>query len=348
MSRLASRPFAPILSLLILAPFTVDILFGATQVTTMAGLIPEIITYGCAALLIRGVVRSCGGGWSTILLFGLAFTVISECLIVQTSLAPQIGRLSNYGRAWGVNWLYLTWAMGYVSIWGIVLPIQLTELIYPRLRANLWLRRRGLITVAVVFALGSIGVWCNWTQIVVPKFLHGPSYYPPLFTLAIAIVAAVVLTCAGIWSLRYRASPGPRTDQGTPPPWQVALATVVLGVLWCVLELLPSPVDGWVVRFPPIAPIAVGIALAVGGLCLLRRWSASSTWSDRHRLAAVTGALTASMISGFFVNDLTTPVNLVGKILLNIVALALLAVLAGNSATKTNRSNRVDFNRSGP
>lgn len=99
--------WAPRLFLLLCAPVVVDLLFGATQASSIVALVPETLTYGCAALLIRGLARHRGAGWATAITWGVTFAVLAECLIVQTSLAPLTGPHAGWGRALGVNWPYL-------------------------------------------------------------------------------------------------------------------------------------------------------------------------------------------------------------------------------------------------
>src|SRR5262249_49942034 len=97
-------------------------------------LLPQIGVYGCGALIIRALARHRRRGWVAILLMGLAFAIVEECLILQTALAPLFIAADPqhiYGRTLGVNWVYLLFTLGYESIWAIVLPIQLTELLFP-------------------------------------------------------------------------------------------------------------------------------------------------------------------------------------------------------------------------
>lgn len=95
---------------------------------------------------------------------------------MQTSLAPLAGATHAYGRVPGVNWVYLLWAVGYEAVWAIVLPIRLTELLFPAHAGEPWLDRRGLAAVAGVFAAGAVGAWWFWTQVVTPVLTHAPAY----------------------------------------------------------------------------------------------------------------------------------------------------------------------------
>lgn len=205
----AARPrtLAPVVFLVVCAPVVVDLLFGATQLTTIAGLIPEITTYGFAALLIRGFARRLGAGWPAVLTSGIAFAVIAECLIVQTSLAPQAGPSAGWGRWAGVNWTYLIWALGYESGWAIALSIQLTDLLFTARRHQVWPRGRPLIALAAFSLLAAIPTWYNWTHIIAPRLLHQPVYQPPVFTLVAAAAVAIALIAVGWWLARQRPRP---------------------------------------------------------------------------------------------------------------------------------------------
>jgi hypothetical protein len=143
--------------LVVLAPFTVDVLYGATTITTAIALLAEIASYGLAALLARAVARRGDGGFRVIVLLGVAFALAAEFFVVQTSLAP-LGVLEpypDYGRAAGVNWPYLVWALGYESLWGIAIPIQLTELTFPLHRTSAWLGARGCAVLTLLLVLGA-------------------------------------------------------------------------------------------------------------------------------------------------------------------------------------------------
>lgn len=326
-SRLSTgRRAAPIIVLLLLAPVVVDVLFGAIQITTLVALVPTIPTYGCAALLIRGVVRTRRNRWPVIVLLGVAYAIAEECLIVQTSLAPLPGAHADYGRAAGVNWPYLIWALGYESVWSILLPIQLTELIFPRRRRDPWLGSRGLAIVGGVLVLGAVVAWHTWTRVVRPT-LHEPSYAPPVTTLAIALGVVAVLVCASLW-LPYGRLRADARDPTAPAPWLVGVLGLALGVPWFLLTVTLPALGAWALRLPAVIPIVA--ALVVAGIAALAtaHWTASAGWTDSHRLALITGALVASMGIGFIENDIVGPMNLIGKIVLDLAALALLAVLS--------------------
>lgn len=318
--------WAPAVFLLGCAPVVADLLFGAIQLTTIVALVPALATYGCAALLIRGCARQRGAGWATVLIWGAAFAVIAECLIVQTSLAPLTGPHPDWGRAFGVNWTYLTWALGYESVWGIAVSIQLTDLVFPSRRDLPWPRRRSLLMLAVATVAAAGPTWFNWTHIVAPRLLHHPLYQPPPATLTAAAAAAAALIVTGGRLAPQRTQRTQRhttrTDRARPPV-VAALAAFTAAALWFALLL---PLGSAITRVPPAVAIILAAAVALGTATLLRRWSRAPGWGDRHRLALISGALTASMAAGFLANHLAA-IDLLGKAILNLAALTGLLLL---------------------
>lgn len=319
------RAWAPALFLLVCAPVVVDLLFGATQLTSIVAVIPETGTYGCAALLIRDCARRRGAGWPTIVTWGIAFAVIAECLIVQTSLAPQPGPHADWDRSLGVNWTYLTWALGYESGWAIALGIQLTELVFPVHRHKPWMPRRGPVILAVVFVLTAIPTWYNWTHIIAPRLLHRPPYQPPLVALVAAGAAATALIGLGPRLARPRRPAGRDTPhpRRAPAPTAAGLTAFVAAASWFAL-LLPIPAA--VTRIPAVSATALALGIATTAMIVISRWSRTTDWDDRHRLALLTGALIASMAAGFTANQFTT-IDLLAKSALNLAALGGLCLL---------------------
>jgi hypothetical protein len=302
------------------------VLFGATRITTLFVLVPQIGAWGCPAVIIRYLTRRRRQGWAAILLLGLALAVAVECVILQTSFAPLVGVDPShaYGRALGVNWVYLLWALGYESIWVVVLPIQLTELIFPARRDDPWLGRRGLIIAAAVFVLASFAAWYLWTRIAAPMYSHGEVYRPPLLSLLIA-VAGTVLLVLGAFGLRRGTGPERTSTRPVAQPWLVGVVAFVLGLLWSALVFLAY---GVAPALPVAIPITGGIALACVAFFLVRYWSWNPGWQDTHRLALVFGALVASMLAGFWVIAGAQPIDFSGKLVLNVIAVLLMAYLA--------------------
>src|SRR5262249_57808638 len=91
------------------------------------------------------LARRRGLGWPAILILGVALAVAEEYVFLQTSLLPLIGVDPDrvYGRAFGVNWPYLLWALGYESLWAVALPIRLVEWMDPDRHDRPGMGRRG-------------------------------------------------------------------------------------------------------------------------------------------------------------------------------------------------------------
>jgi len=337
-TRSAWERAGPVVTLLFLSPVIAEVLFGATRVTTLFVLLPQIGTWGCAAVIIRDVARRRHRGWLSILLLGIALAVAEECVIQQTSLAPLVGVDPNqaYGRAIGVNWVYFLWALGYESIWAVLLPVQLTELIFPARRDEPWLGKRGLVIAAAVFALSSAVAWYIWTQLFVPRYYPELAYQVPLSSVVVALTAIIALSAAAL-GRRRPPRPEPGTTLPAPRPLLVGLAALVLGLPWFALVFLAY---GAVPTLPAVIPMAAGLALTGVAFPLIAHWSGSPAWQDSSRLALVSGGLIASMLAGFLVFKVggALPIDVVGKLALNVIAVVLLIRLARRVQSRSSRT----------
>ena len=63
-----------------------------------------------------------------------------------------------------MNWVYFLYMLGYGSVWVVLVPVQLTQLIFPERRNQSWSRVRGLVIAGLAFLLGSFIAWFTWTQ----------------------------------------------------------------------------------------------------------------------------------------------------------------------------------------
>ena len=334
--RLIWRRSSPVITLLLLSPVIGEVLFGATRITTLFVLLPQVGTWGCAAVIIRDLVRRRRRGWFAILLLGLALAIAEECLIQQTSLAPLPGVDSEhpYGRALGVNWVYFLWALGYESVWIVVLPIQLTELIFPLRRDEPWLKTRGLVISGIIFMIASFVAWYSWTQLYLPQYFPQLAYSVPLSSVVIALATITALAIAALG--RQRPSrPNQEATRCAPGPWLVGLAACALGLSWFGLVLLAF---GAAPTVPAAIPITAGIGVAALAYFLIVSVSKSVDWGDSYRVALVFGAMIASMLAGFVILKLgaAPPIDVIGKLVLNLIAVFLLARLAGGARFRSH------------
>lgn len=324
---------APALLLMIAAPLVAEVLPGATRFSSLFVLPIEICVWGGAAVLIREVVRRWRLGWLNLLLLALVLAVAEECLIQQTSLAPMVLQLKGevYARAYGVNYVYLLWALVYEAVLVVLVPVALVELIFPQRRHDGWLSRGGLIAVIGLLVPGSFLAWFSWTQIARPKVFHVPAFNPPLAAVVVALMVMAGLLFVSLGGPRpYVARPSPPSPP--PSPWLVSVGGALWGVLWYALVLLGF---GAAPSFPPAVAIVGGLLLVTGMVLVLPRWAASSQWTDRHLFGVVFGAIAGSMLVGFVGFIGAAPMDLYFKIAANLIATALLIALGRRVGRRT-------------
>jgi hypothetical protein len=270
--------------------------------------------------MIRDLVRHRRQGWTAILLLGVALAIAEECVFLQTALLPLIGVDPNhvYGRAFGVNWPYLLWAVGYESVWAVALPILLVEWIYPDRRNEPLMGRNGLSIAAVVFVVAGIFRWYGWTQVFVPQNFPDWAHRPSPFTIMTALAASVLLVAL---ALNVQESPGlERMASGaTPHPWLVGITALAVGLAWFVLLFLAY---GAAPSLPVGVSLLAGVGLAAAAILIVNRWITRPGWRDLHSLALASGALLASMSAGFVLLNVSgaSIIDVVGKAIINGIA----------------------------
>jgi len=316
----------PAFALALLAPIIAEVLSGATRVSFIFALIPEIMVWGCGALIIREMVRRRHLPWTSMLLMGLGLSIAEEFVIQQTSLAP-LPWISGpiYGRALGVNWLYFLFMLGYESVWVVLVPVHLTELIFWRRGHQPWLRTRGLIISGLIFIVGSFAAWYAWIKRARPIVFHVPVYDPPKLTLLLGLLAI-----AGLVAIALNLGSSPTTSANEAPnPWVSALFALAFGFPWYVLLGFVFTPNFKFRALPFWIPMLAGIAWAGAAFLLFRRWSSSAGWDDRHRYALIFAAILVCMIAGFLGSSTWPRIDVIGKSVLDIMAVVLLLLLGG-------------------
>jgi hypothetical protein len=315
--------FAPVLVLVLIAPTVAEVLFGATPITNSGALLPDVAVYGCGALLIRELVRRRGLGWLSILALGVAFGIIEEGLALGSLFNPSLFNAGDLGgRAFGVNWVWTQWTLGYHAVWSISIPILLAELLFPTRRLEPWLGRAGIIAAGFFYVLGVLAFAAIFRLVIAPGFV-APTV--PFVVAVLAVVGLVVL------ALRLRSGSvatehtGP--GGGVPSPWLVGFLTFLAAGAWFVPLLdLPGILRTGAWALVPMLLAATPVAVV---LALIRRWSRlDSGWTDIHCLGLVMGALPASMLYGFFYVTAGSPVDRTGQAVASVAAVAFLILFA--------------------
>lgn len=321
----------PILALVLLSPMVGEVMSGATRLSFLFAYLPEVMFWGCGTLLIREVVRRWGGNWTTMLPLGMALSVAEEFIVQQTSLAPMpwLGSTPMYGRVWGVNWIYFLFMLAFESVCITLVPVQIVEVIFPERRKEPWLRTRGLVIASVVFLVGAFLAWFLWVRIARIQVFHMPDYKPPMVTVALGLIAIVALALIS-YALRGPCSAGTASHKALSP-WLVLPATLVLGFPWYILMVLvfvPRPLALWI-------PVTGTIAWAAMTVALLRRWASATGWGEMQEWALSFGVLLVCMTAGFLGSNLWPRMDVIFKLVLNLLAVAGMIVLAGQVRRRT-------------
>jgi hypothetical protein len=316
-----ARRHAPVLVLLLLAPFVAEVLGGSTPASMLAGFPLSVGLYGTGALLVREVARKRGLGWISILLFGAAFGVIEEGLVLQSMFNPHfLGLDLTYGRVLGVNWAWAESLVFYHALLSITVPILLTELLFPSRRAEPWVGKVGLRVTGSVYLLS-----CLFFAFVIRPVAF-PYAAPPVLLAGSALVAAA-LVGLGL-HVRPRAS-GPKLSTRVPPPWVVGLLAFAVCSLWLNWDNFGP----WITsNVPALMLMGTWVLIVATAAVLISRWSRMRGWTDPHYLALGAAAILALAIHGHFVASEMVPaastVNSVGQAVAAAMMVALLVFVA--------------------
>jgi hypothetical protein len=266
-----------------------------------------------------------------LLILGLALSFAEEFIIQQTSLAPLPfpGSHADYGRLWGMNLVYLLFMLGYESVWVVLVPVQVTELFFPRQAALPWLRKRGATAACVAFIVGSRIAWYGWTQKARPR-LHAAPYHPSWGMITLGL-SAIVTLIALAYFVRSFGRPSPTDQRPAVPAWLGGLTAFVMGSAWCQLiaqNFIPKPVQ------PFWIAIIAGLAWAALAFTLFLWWSSRPAWSEVHRFAAAFGATLACMAPPYLNVACWPTIDRAGKMIFDALALVGFILLAKKVLTR--------------
>jgi len=316
----AKGGIAPALTLMLLAPLTSEILPGSTRFSALFVVPIEICVWGGGALLIRYAVRRRRLGGIHMLFLAIALAIAEECLIQQTSLAPLVIQLKGqiYARMGGLNYVYFLWALIYEPVFAVLLPVYLTELIFPERRKAPWVTRGGLFAVIPLFLVGAGLAWYTWTQIARVKVFHLPAYHPPVIAIVVASAAIAAFVVAALGPSRLE-SERPSAPGRTPPPLLLFGAGMVWAILLFALVLLAF---GIAPSFPSWLAIGAGLVLAATPLYLVPRWTSHPAWAPRDDFSLIFGTMLGSMMISFVGFVDAARADLFFKIIMDVLAVA--------------------------
>ncbi|MES1156359.1 MAG: hypothetical protein ABUL73_01145 [Alphaproteobacteria bacterium] len=319
----------PGLTLMVLATLVAETLPGATRPSVYLSFPPvfiaETAVWGGGALIARSLTRRWNLGWPSLLLLALALAVAEEFIIQQTSIAPMAIQLQHveYARAFGVNYVYFVWAAIYESVFVVLLPVMLAELIFPTRHTSVWGSWLGLAIAAFFFVPGAVMAWYGWVKIARPM-LHAAPYDPERPLLLGAVIAIVVLFFIAIGPFR-RALAKPAKPMTPPAPFVLGLLGFVFAVL---VEAFAVLAFGQWPQVPPALPLGLAFAIVAAAITLVPAWLAHPNWRPAHRYGLMFGPVVGNMVAGY-VGYIwaTTPVDFWGKTVLDMIAVLALVAL---------------------
>ena len=264
------------LFLFFISPVTAELLSGSTPPLQFFN--PFVFTilvafYGCGAIIMRELKVQWGKNYASLLILGMAYGIIEEGLAVKSFFDPNwvdLGILGVYGRWIGINWVWCVDLTLFHSVISIVIPIALTELMYPNIRNTSLVSKRTLKVLCGIFVAD---------MAVLAIFLT--DYYPP--------IGYYIATIIIVFFLMYIAYKFPdkrffNGDKMPPSPrklWGIGLSWIFLN--WVIFFNLPY------FGIHPVITIMIGIGLFV----MLCYYLSGFNWkNDTYKLSVISGVLT--------------------------------------------------------
>ncbi len=260
----------------------------------------NIIFYGTFDLLAREIIVRRRAGLASVLLLGAAYGMINEGVAAGSW---YVYRPQGYVFIGGVNWAWVVSITLFHAVFSVITPIAFIEILFPSVRSQRLLRRRGIVA-CMVLLLGCIGV-----AILVLAAQPLTIFWYRLTVLMVAILFSLIawaLPSARVTPTSMSASgaqplaPQPPTTHRPPPGlWRLRIAGFLATFAYFLLTI-PFVVllAGLLQSRPGGLIIAQGIDgvvfLAFGALVIWRgwTWSQRAGWSPRQNLALLIGGVT--------------------------------------------------------
>jgi hypothetical protein len=314
-------------TLVLLAPLCAEATFTGISLPTIWLAFPLLIPmYGGGVLLLRELVVRAGAGWLGLLVLGFAYELAEDGLGLQALTSPHLYNAAHWGRVFGLNVTYWESQLGYHLVFTVLIPVALTTMIFRRQAARPYLGPFGLAGTAVAFV---IGIALTRAAISGTEDRGYTEPWPVAAVLLAGMVVLGVLALVVVPRLRLR---GPAPVARLPRPIMMGTVAMLAPIVFLVL-LFPlkwgsdQPAigrGGWVA-----IPMVLALVLAIAIGWLVARWVVTDTFTDRHRIWLIGGALVGhsvfAMISGFvgggFLSPLVLGVVVIGATVLLLVGL---------------------------
>ncbi|MFJ9390293.1 hypothetical protein ACIRON_15815 [Nocardioides sp. NPDC101246] len=288
-------------TLALMTTLCAELTFTAVAVPAAWILLPLLLVmYGAGVLLIREATVRVGGGWPSLVALGVAYELAEDGLGLRALTSPDMYGAADWGlRTLGVNWTYWESQLGVHVVLSVLLPVMITNMLFPRFRGRAYLRTGGLVVTGALAVLGVVGLR------VVIAGTEDPGYHLPWGWAAAYVVLIGVLAWVGLRVLprRHGSARTDRTVPGRSAPRPVVVGLVsgclTMAFLTTLLPLGLGPVLLFGDAMAPWFRLLAGAAIAIAAGWLVVRWRGGAGWDDRHRLWLAGGILvshTAFMI----------------------------------------------------
>lgn len=267
---IGSTRFKAVLTLLLLSPAIPELLTGSTPFWAFINpinLAVLIVIYGFTTLLLRDYCVIRGYNYEDLLLLGAVMGLLVEGLAVNTfydNRIEKLGDFATYGRFLDINWNWAVYLVIFHSIWSVVVPVMITESLYPSIRGETLTTSKQ--RVVLIACIGFVTILFNLSDEV-----YKPNPLYQLFTLALLVIIPTIYdSLKQILHTRFI-----KLIPGFPVRYLILYPVLLIILSFYILSRL----------LPPLLHIIVGIALYIMLYNTLRKQRTSSeTWMFSSRL----------------------------------------------------------------
>ncbi|MGZ3626617.1 MAG: hypothetical protein ACXVDN_02970 [Ktedonobacteraceae bacterium] len=335
------RTWPALLTLFFLAPVIPEMLTGSTtplMFINPISLLFETGLYGSGAILIRELVRRRGLGWRSVVLFGAAYGILEEGLVITSWFNPywpDLGKLAYYGRVFDTSWIWAVELTIFHAIVSITIPILFTELLFPNIADRHWLKKRGVLGFTIWLAVVSL------IQLLLFGFLLSRKQgymHPPLMYLG-----AIVMAVGFVWLGLHARKPEHVTLQTEAHPVQGLWKLRLLGFSVTFAFFFNSWVMPNIFTFL-LFPLLVFFLIVIVSWWAITHWAKVPSWSTQHHLALAIGVTSFLLLLGPLAEFVTHPAgkNTTGMTIVNLTFLLGLILLARVAATREKPITRIE------
>ncbi|WFE32056.1 hypothetical protein [Micromonospora sp. WMMD975] len=277
-------------TLALLTTLCAELTFTAVAVPFTWLLLPLLLVmYGAGVLVLREAVVRVGGGWPSLVLMGVAYQIAEDGLGLQALTSPRMYGAADWGfRALGVNWTYWESQIGVHVVLSVLVPIAVTNLLFPAQQTRPYLSNRALAGVGALAVVGVLGL----------RYLisatEDPGYRTPWGFTMVFIALIMVLALVALLVLpRRRATRGSRAARSAPRPGVVGFVSMYLTMAF-LTTLLPLGLGSTLLLgdlMSPVQRLVIAVMTAVPFGLLVLGWQAATNWDGRHRIWLLGGIL---------------------------------------------------------